>query len=126
MVLERRYDPEIARQSATGCLNDGVLAGAVSHALALSTTSASVGPLAAGVYRVFLHGGDPLQTVVLKTGDERVMAETPVSARNGARGSALMQGSQVERIRVLREKPYLAAMLTHGTGMLYLVPLVMT
>ena len=126
MAYARRYDPEIDLQSATGCLNDAALAGKVSYALTLGTASASVGPLEPGIYMVFLDGLDPLRTVVLKVGDARVVAERPASGRAGARDSVLLPGSQVERIRVPAGSRYVAALLTQGTGTLYLVPLVAT
>ena len=45
MTLERRYDPKIDQQSTSGCVNDSVLTGKVSYTLALSTASASIGPI---------------------------------------------------------------------------------
>lgn len=126
MAYERRYNPEIDLQSAAGCLNDAALAGKVSYALALSTTSASIGPLDPGIYMVFLDGGDPIRTVVLKTGEATVVAERPSGGRANARDSVLFPGGLVERLRVPAWGPYVAALITQGTGTLYLVPLVAT
>ena len=126
MAYARRYDPEIDLQSATGCLNDAALAGKVSYALTLGTASASVGPLDPGIYMVFLDGLDPIRTVVLKTGGSTVTAGRPSAGREGGRDSVILPGSLVERLRVLPSGPYVAALLTQGTGTLYLVPLVTT
>jgi hypothetical protein len=126
MVLERRYDPALDRASLEGCLNDAVLAGHGTYALAVSTTSAVLGPIPAGIYRVFLDGLDPLRAVVLTTGDARVVAERPASGREGVRTSAVMPGNATERLRVLRGRQHVAALVTQGTGTLYLVPLVVT
>lgn len=110
----------------SGCLNDGSLAGRVSYALALSSASASIGPLDPGIYMVFLDGLDPIRTVILKTGGETVVAERPTHGRVGARDSMALPGSLIERLRVLAGRQYVAALLTRGTGTLYLVPLVAT
>jgi hypothetical protein len=126
MALESRFDPEADRLSATGCLNDSVLAGKLSYALTVGTASASIGPIPPGIYLVFLDGLDPLRTVVLKTGAATVAAERPTNGRAGGRGSAVMPGSLIERIRVSADEPYVAASVSQGTGTLYLVPLVTT
>ena len=126
MTLEARYDPALNQLSVTGCLNDSALAGKPTYALALSTTSASIGPLDPGIYMVFLDGLDPLRTVVLKTGNRAVVAELPRAGREGRRDSVVLPGSVVERIRVLRGSQYVAALLSQGTGTLYLVPRVTT
>ena len=126
MTLERGCDPKIDRQSTSGCVNDSVLTGKVSYTLALSTASASIGPIHPGIYMVFLDGLDPIRTVVLKTGGSTVTAGRPSAGREGGRDSVILPGSLVERLRVLPSGPYVAALLTQGTGTLYLVPLVTT
>lgn len=126
MATEHRYDPEIERLSTSGCVNDGVLGGKVSYALALGPASASIGPLEPGIYLVFLDGLDPVRTVVLKTGPSTVTAELPAAGRAGARASVVLPGSVVERLRVRASDNYVAALITRGTGTLYLVPLVTT
>lgn len=122
MVLERRHDPAIDRASVEGCLNDSSLAGKASYALRLTTASASIGPIEPGIDMVFLGGLDPLRTVVLKVGAQEVVAELPVEGRVGGRDSPLLPGNRVERIRVLPGRRHVAALLTEGTGTLYLVP----
>lgn len=126
MTHPRSYNPETDHQSATGCLNDSSLAGKPSYALGLTTASASLGPLNPGIYMVFLDGLDPIRTVVLKVGAERVQAERPANGSRDGRDSVLLPGSTVERIRVLPGRQHVAAFVTQGTGTLYLVPLVTT
>lgn len=126
MAVGHRYDPEVERQSTSGCVNDGVLGAMVSYALALGPASASIGPLEPGIYRVFLDGLDPLRTLVIKTGPSSVTAELPAAGRAGARASVVLPGNAVERLRVRASENYVAALLTRGTGTLYLVPLVAT
>ena len=55
-----------------------------------------------------------------------VVAELPRAGREGRRDSVVLTGSVVERIRVLRGSQYVAALLSQGTGTLYLVPRVTT
>lgn len=122
MAYEPLYDPEQAVDSTITCLNDRALQGKNSYALSVSTNAASVTLTTGGIYMVFLDGLDPTKTLSLSVG---ASSSTPTAPTSGTPTNVVVfPCGAVERIRVPPSRLVVSAMLSAGTGTLYLVPLV--
>lgn len=115
MGFRRQFDPEIGRAAHDACVNDGALDGRLSYALGVSGTSASL-LVEPGIYRVFLAERSATTSVAVATGDNSVSVALPTSGQ----AVGVFPGDVVERLRVLPDRPYVAAILSTGTGTLYL------
>lgn len=122
---QRQFDPEIGVESTIACVNDGVLQGASAYALAISTAGSVSVEVPPGVYRVFLEGMSAAVTIALTTGSSGATAVFPTTGTPGTpAASAVFPGSAIERVRVLPDATFVAALSAGGNGTLYLVPLV--
>lgn len=122
MAYEPLYDPDQAIDSTISCLNDRALQGKNSYALSVSTNAMPVTLAVGGIYMVFLDGLDPTKTISLSVG---AASSTPTLPTNGSPSNVVVfPGGAVERIRVPPSRLVVSAMLSTGSGTLYLVPLV--
>lgn len=120
MGFQRYFDPEIGAATAHACVNDGALQARTNYAFAVGTSSQRLA-VEPGVYRAFLSGMPAGTVVAVKTGDSSVAAALPTSAGDE---SAAFPGNAAVTIRVLPDKPYVAAILSTGSGDLYLTQVV--
>ena len=119
MGFRRQFDPEIGRAARDASVNDGALDGRLSYALAVSTSSASL-QVEPGIYRVYLAERTATTSVAIATGDNSVSVALPTTGQP----AGVFPGDVVERVRVLPDRPYVAAILSTGTGTLYLTQVV--